>query len=116
MRALAPSRLSVSYMAFILHRLSGLALALFLPLHFLLLGLAIDGDARLDQALAWTDRPLVKFAEGVIVVLFSLHLLLGVRVLVLEWGPWSGNLRAGWVGGGIALSLLAGAVFAMGVL
>ena len=31
-----------------MHRLSGLALAIFLPLHFLALGLAIDGEARLD--------------------------------------------------------------------
>ena len=29
-----------------MHRLSGLALACFLPLHFLALGLAIDGEAR----------------------------------------------------------------------
>ena len=65
---------------------------------FLVLGLAIEGEARLDAALIWTEQPLVKFAEWGLVVLFSLHLLLGLRVLVLEWGPWIGSLRAGWVG------------------
>ena len=45
------------------HRISGLALACFLPLHFLALGLAIDGEARLDGFLKWTANPLVKLAE-----------------------------------------------------
>lgn len=116
MKTLSASRLSASYIAFILHRLSGLGLALFLPLHFLVLGLAIEGEARLDQALAWTEQPTVKFAEWGLVVLFCLHLILGLRVLVLEWGPWIGSLRTGWISGGIIVSLLAGAVFVMGVL
>ena len=116
MRALVASRLSASYLAFVLHRLSGLALALFLPLHFLVLGLAIEGEARLDAALAWTEQPLVKFAEWGLVVLFSLHLMLGLRVLILEWGPWAGSLRTGWIGGGVLIALLAGGVFVMGVL
>ena len=37
------------------HRISGLALACFLPLHFLTLGLAIEGEARLDGFLRWMD-------------------------------------------------------------
>ena len=39
MMAATHPRWSVSYIAFVLHRLSGLALALFLPFHFLVLGL-----------------------------------------------------------------------------
>ena len=50
------------WIAFIVHRLSGLALACFLPLHFLALGLAIDGEARLDGFLKWTANPAVKLA------------------------------------------------------
>ena len=38
-------------MAFV-HRVSGVLLACFLPLHFLLLGSALDGAAKLDTALA----------------------------------------------------------------
>jgi len=58
-----------AYWAFVLHRLSGVGLALFLPLHFLTLGLALEGHASLDQALAWFDAPLVKAAELGLVVL-----------------------------------------------
>ncbi|HCD49274.1 MAG TPA: succinate dehydrogenase, cytochrome b556 subunit, partial [Alphaproteobacteria bacterium] len=81
-------RFSPSYLAFVLHRLSGVLLALFLPFHFLVLGLAIEGEARLDSMLAWTEQPLVKFAEWGLVVVFSLHLILGLRVLLIEWAPW----------------------------
>lgn len=109
-------RFSASYIAFILHRLSGLGLALFLPFHFLVLGLALEGEARLDGVLAWTEQPLVKFAEWGLVVLFCLHLILGLRVLVLEWAPWNGSLRQGWIGGGVVLAMLAGFGFLAGVM
>jgi fumarate reductase subunit D len=70
------------------HRLSGLALALFLPVHFWALGTALRGDAALEATLAWTASPLVKFAEWGLVVMLALHLALGMRVLALEFLPW----------------------------
>ena len=70
------------------HRISGLALACFLPLHFLGLGLAIDGEARLDGFLKWTANPLVKLAETALVFLLAVHMLGGLRVLVIENLPW----------------------------
>ncbi len=71
-----------------IHRVSGLALACFLPLHFLALGLAIDGEARLDSFLRWTARPNVKGAETGLVFLLAVHMLGGIRVLVIENLPW----------------------------
>jgi fumarate reductase subunit D len=79
---------SALWVAALVHRLSGLALAIFLPLHFLTLGLAIDGEARLDNFLRWSDQPLVKFAEGGLVFLLTVHLLGGLRVLVIENFAW----------------------------
>jgi fumarate reductase subunit D len=76
------------WIAAMLHRISGLALALFLPLHFLALGLAIESDARLEGFLRWSDRPLVKAAEIVLMFLFTVHLLGGLRILVIENFAW----------------------------
>jgi len=70
------------------HRVSGLALACFLPLHFLTLGLAIRSEARLDSALRWMDNPLVKAGETVLVFLLAVHMLGGIRVLLVENLPW----------------------------
>ena len=79
---------SVMWIAALVHRLSGLALAIFLPLHFLALALAIKGGAKLESFLRWTDQPLVKLAEGGLVFLLTVHLLGGLRVLVIENLDW----------------------------
>ena len=71
-------------MAALVHRLSGLALAIFLPLHFLTLALAIQGEARLESFLRWSDQPLVKLAESGLVFLLMVHMLGGLRLLVIE--------------------------------
>src|ERR1700689_2716736 len=81
------------WIAAMIHRLSGLALAIFLPLHFLALGLAIDGEAKLENFLRWTDQPLGKFAESGLVFLLTVHLLGGLRVLVIENLDWRDGQR-----------------------
>jgi fumarate reductase subunit D len=78
------------WIAFLVHRLSGLALACFLPLHFLVLGLAIRGAAALDSMLSWSANPLVKLMEMVLVFLLGVHMLGGIRVLAIENLAWSG--------------------------
>jgi fumarate reductase subunit D len=70
------------------HRVSGLLLAIFLPLHFLALGLALEGEARLDGFLAWTQNPIVKIAEAALLFTLAVHLLGGLRVLLIETLSW----------------------------
>jgi fumarate reductase subunit D len=79
---------SALWIAAMVHRLSGLALAIFLPLHFFVLSLAMHGGAPLDGFLRWTDQPLVKAAEVGLVFLLTVHLLGGLRVLVIENFDW----------------------------
>jgi fumarate reductase subunit D len=88
MRRQIKHRGSALWIAAMVHRVSGLALAIFLPFHFLALGLAIDGEARLQSFLRWTDQPLVKVAEIGLVFLFTVHLLGGLRILVIENLDW----------------------------
>jgi len=96
------------WVAFIVHRTSGLALACFLPLHFLVLALAIDGEARLDGFLKWTAHPAVKIAEAVLVLLLAVHMLGGLRVLVIENLPWQeGQKRLALIASGTALVVAA---------
>ena len=100
------------YWAFLLHRLSGLALALFLPLHFTLLAQALNGAAAFDAALRLTDLPLVKVAEWGLVVLLSLHMMGGVRLLLIEFGPWTGP-RQNWIVAALGFALATGMAFAL---
>ena len=105
-----PHRHHPGYAAFVAHRVSGVLLALFLPAHFLVLGLALEDAAALDGFLRWTERPLVKLAEWGLVILLSVHLVLGLRLLVIELLPWRGP-RHGLIGLGAGASLLVGALF-----
>ena len=83
-----PTRRHQSYLAAMAHRVSGVLLALFLPIHFLLLGSAVDGSAALDHYLRLADNPFAKFAEWGLVSLLGIHLALGLRVLLLELTAW----------------------------
>lgn len=101
-----------AYGAFLVHRLSGLALAVFLPVHFWALGRALQGDAALDGFLRFTDRPLFKLAEWGLVVLLALHLGGGLRLLLIEFGQWSG-LRKDLIAATVAFAAAIGIAFAL---
>jgi fumarate reductase subunit D len=81
-------RRSLLWVAALVHRLSGLALAIFLPLHFLTLGLALHGEMQLESFLRWSDQPLVKLAESALVFLVLVHMFGGLRLLVIENLDW----------------------------
>ena len=84
-----PHRSHPLWYAFMLHRLSGLGLALFLPAHFWLLSLALTSPERLDGFLRWTDLGIVKLAEFGLVFLLAVHIFGGMRLLALELLPWT---------------------------
>lgn len=105
-----PHRNHPLWYAFLLHRLSGLALALFLPLHFSVLALALTDPARLDSFLTWTDNPLVKAAEVVLVFLLAVHMFGGLRLLVLELTPWQ-PWQKGYAAAAAALAVFVSGTF-----
>jgi fumarate reductase subunit D len=97
-----------SYWVAIVHRVSGIALALFLPLHFWALSRAME----LDAFLAWTEQPLVKLSEWGIVVALAAHLACGLRVLALEFLPWTGRQKM-LTASAAAATVAAGLAFAL---
>jgi fumarate reductase subunit D len=98
-----------SYWAYVVHRVSGVLLALFLPVHFWVLSLALQGEATLDGFLKWTEQPQVQLAEAGLVVLLAAHLTGGLRLLAVEFLPWNAWQKT-WV------ALAAGIAVAVGLL
>jgi fumarate reductase subunit D len=90
------------------HRLSGIALAMFLPVHFWVLGRALE----LDAFLKWTEQPMVKAAEWALVLALAVHLACGLRVLALEFLPWR-DWQRGLAAGAAAFAIAAGLAFAL---
>ncbi|GJL82356.1 MAG: hypothetical protein DHS20C01_19900 [marine bacterium B5-7] len=78
-----------------------------------MLGLALDGEARLDAGLAFTDNLVVKAAETGLVVLLTIHLAFGLRLMMLEFGTWRNerNLAPQLIDAGIVLAALIGGAF-----
>ena len=90
------------------HRVSGIALAVFLPVHFWALGDAL----QLDSFLAWTERPLVKLGEWAIVLALAAHLGGGLRVLALEFLPWL-DWQKSLAAAAAAMTIAVGLAFAL---
>ena len=98
------------WLAYILHRVSGITLALFLPLHFWVLSLALNNAAQLDSFLTLTELPMVKIAEFGLVFLLAVHMFGGLRLLAMEWLPWSAPQKT-WAAAAVAGSLFISGTF-----
>lgn len=85
MSVIRGSHLKPGFIAAMLHRLSGVALAIFLPMHFLALGTALGGASALDSFLALTHSRIALIAEWGLVSALAVHMALGLRVLAIEW-------------------------------
>jgi fumarate reductase subunit D len=101
-----------AWWAFLVHRISGIALALFLPAHFLVLGSALQGAQSLDAILDWTDQPMVIAAEWILIMLLAAHLAGGLRILALEFLPWR-DWQKTLAALAAAFAFIAGLVFAL---
>ena len=98
-----------AFWAFVVHRVSGIVLALFLPVHFFTLSQALARPAALDRFLEWTRRPVVKLIETLLVLALAAHLAGGVRLLFIEFVGW----RADWQKTAIALAGAAAVAYAL---
>ncbi len=88
-----PHRSHPLWYAFLLHRVSGLALALFLPFHFYVLSLALTESVRFEHFINWVENPLVKVAETGLVFLLAVHFFGGLRLMALEMLPWTSRQK-----------------------
>lgn len=106
----AVARAHPLWLAFMLHRVSGVGLALFLPLHFWVLAMAMTDPARLDGFLQMTDTGIVKLAEFGLVFLLAVHMFGGLRLMAMEWLPWTPSQKT-LAAGATALSFLIACLF-----
>jgi fumarate reductase subunit D len=109
-----PHRNHPLWFAYMAHRISGLLLAVFLPAHFYVLGLALNQAAELDGFLRWTEYPIVRLAEIGLVFLLAVHCFGGLRLLALELLPWSPRQKT-HAAVATALSFLVSTGFALSV-
>jgi fumarate reductase subunit D len=105
------SRAHPGFTAAMVHRLSGLALAIFLPVHFLVLGLALD-EAAFSGAISWSNQPLVKISEALLVTALAVHFAGGLRLLAMEFFGLT-RAQALWIASAFAFGAGVGILFLM---
>lgn len=108
---LRASRAHPGFVAALIHRLSGLALAIFLPLHFLALGLALQEEA-FAGFVTWSNQPFVKLSEALLVAALAVHLAGGLRVLAIEFAGLT-RRQSVWIACAFAFAAAMGVLFLM---
>jgi fumarate reductase subunit D len=101
------------YWAFLVHRLSGVALALFLPLHFSALAQSLRGVDALNAFLAWTRTPWVAASEVALVLALAAHLTGGLRLLLAEFVGWQRDVQKTLVAVAAGVAAFCALVFAL---
>ena len=99
-------RLRVGMVAWILHRLSGLALVGYLVLH--VWGLkAITNPEAYNALITSYHAPLFKIAEFLLLCAVVYHALNGLRIVLIDFVGWSPNQRRlFWTLGAVAVVLI----------
>lgn len=72
--------------AFILNRVAGLGLVLYLSMHLVVLGQLRHGEQAWHDFLAFTESPLVKIGEMLVIAAGIFHGLNGVRIALATLG------------------------------
>ncbi|MBT8135538.1 MAG: hypothetical protein KJO54_00860 [Gammaproteobacteria bacterium] len=85
-RWLAGGRRGFEGYLYILHRISGLALLLFLAMHVFFTGARLLGQEAWERLLAATQGPVFVFLEYLVYCAFVFHAFNGVRLILIELG------------------------------
>jgi succinate dehydrogenase cytochrome b556 subunit len=86
MRALQRYRIHLGTAAWLLHRLAGLGLILYLLLHIWVIHHLIGGKESFDHTMEYFNNPLFKSLEIGLVGIIFYHLWNGLRLTVIDLG------------------------------
>ena len=111
LRHLLPQNNTGSW-AWLLHRLTGVALAVYLLPHFMTIYNARQGPEALDSALAWYTGPLIALSEWVLIMAVAFHAFNGLRLIAMDFLDLSHRQKAlFWLAMAGCLLVFIGATF-----
>jgi len=87
-------RWQLGFWAFLLMRISGVAVGLYLILHLYVLNHLLDGPAAFDDLMKTMQSPLLKLLEVALLGGVLYHALNGVRILWVDFGQAAKNHQA----------------------
>jgi succinate dehydrogenase / fumarate reductase cytochrome b subunit len=76
---------SNGFLSFLLRRVTGVALVLYLIAHIWVIGSALQGPGAFDARLAAVQTPFFKVAEVALLAAVFYHAFDGLRLLLVNW-------------------------------
>ena len=78
-------QLNTGSVAWALHRITGVALAVYLLPHIISINSSRGGREAFDAALGWYAGPLIAASEFVLVLTVAFHMFNGIRIIVVDF-------------------------------
>ena len=97
--------------AFVLHRITGVAVFLFLVLHVLDTAVLRISPEAYNQIIGMYHRPIMAIGEAGLVAMVTLHGLNGIRVMLIDALPQGGRLQNVMFYGVVLVFLISMAIF-----
>lgn len=79
-------RYGSSRVFYILHRISGLGILLYLILHIFVTATRLKGSVAWENLMTTLKHPLFRFGEFLLFIAFAFHALNGIRLIITELG------------------------------
>jgi succinate dehydrogenase / fumarate reductase cytochrome b subunit len=101
-------RWHLGYVAWLLNRITGVAITAYLVMHIWVIHNLTKGPEGFDRVMAFVQQPLFKLAEIGLLGVILYHAMNGIRLLWIEWGGGARHHKKAfwWVMGiGFALFL-----------
>ncbi len=99
-------RLHAGYAAWLLHRITGLGLALYLCMHIWVIHSIAQGRESFNQVMGVVQSPLFHFLEVGLLACVVFHGLNGIRVILIDYGKaGERGPHTAWVWATLAVSV-----------
>lgn len=78
-------QLNTGSVAWALHRITGVALAVYLLPHLISINSSRSGREVFDETLGWYAGPLIATSEFLLVMAVAFHMFNGIRIIVVDF-------------------------------
>jgi succinate dehydrogenase / fumarate reductase cytochrome b subunit len=79
-------RWHLGYVAWLLNRVTGIAIAFYLAIHIWVIHHLTQGPEEFDKVMRFVQQPLFKLGEIGLLGVILYHSMNGLRILCIEWG------------------------------
>jgi succinate dehydrogenase / fumarate reductase, cytochrome b subunit len=81
-----PGAIDTGTLAWILHKITGVFLVVYLLIHIFVVGQGVRGEHAFDEALAFVQKPIFVFLDAGLAGVVAFHAFNGLRVVAFDMG------------------------------